>query len=74
MQPERRSQARAGRQRYMAGSTTAPQHELTLRSTVAVLFLALVRCRVPLTLGDLRRCVCVSSADAAGSRTGVCRT
>lgn len=28
---------------------------LTLRSTVAVLYLALVLCRVPVTLGDLRQ-------------------
>ena len=56
IKPECHDSARRGRQRYQDESDVTWRLEpVTLKSTLAIVFLACVMCRVPITLGDMRK-------------------
>lgn len=52
-----RAVLRSGRERYVDVTQRVHLDTVSLRSVPAVLFLALVVCRAPLTLGDVRQCL-----------------
>ena len=55
--PSPKPTVRRGRQRKEISNTKRTVSKLSLRSTLAILYLAMVHCRVPWTLGDLRKYV-----------------